>query len=302
MAKRFWIIAAVAAAAFTARADTVFFKDGSQLDGRVSYPNPNAVKLTVKTGSMTFPVTDVQSVEENDKEGNYDLNKAYARKHNDWLQERTGLNREQREEVRKMVVLLASADEAVRERARQDLLAYNEHTSLFKYFESSLPYMRGHTGPDIMRLMVTVDPERSKQTLQVRVHDLAPRNRAEALRLTGQVMKEEGLETLAKGVKDHAPEVCIAAAAALADIGDKRASKVLLAGLDNQDRQVQNACGQALARIWANEAGTDAPDSPAEWKAFVQQRAVSVPDPLEPAALQPLIDPADEHFREYVDE
>ncbi|MCP4642518.1 MAG: HEAT repeat domain-containing protein [bacterium] len=293
----------VVATALVAGADTVHFKDGSKLNGTVSRPNPNCVMLEVNGGRMVFPVSQVASVEENDAEGTYSLNEIRARKHNDIMRDRTGLTREQRDQVRSIVAQLNKDDPMVVKEARDQLLALGRELPVHKYLGACLPYMRGPRVPEMMQLMVEMDPEGSERMLLIRSQDLTPTNRAKALELIGTTMKEKGVERLAQGMIDQDREIQVTAAHALGEVGDKRASLALLEGVDSNSDRVFNASRNALAKLWSTDSTKVNFETADEWHQFIQAKAPKIADVVDPSALTPLVVPdPEEGLREYVDE
>jgi HEAT repeats len=287
----------------SAQADTVYFKDGSKLDGVATRPNDNCVAIRVGSATMSFPASQVVNIESNDNEGTYTLDQIRAKHHNDVMLERTGLNREQRDQARKVVVGLDSDDPKVRRAAREKLKAMGEQMPMFKYLGSCLPYMRGPRVPEMMQVMCELDPKQAQNMLMVRSQDITPLNRAKALELIGATMKEKGTERVAQGLVDHEPAIQISAARTLGDVGDKRASLALTKGLESNDERVRNACKSALTRLWSSENTKVEFQSTADWKNYVNQQASRMGDAIDPARLQPLIVPdPEEGIREYVDE
>jgi hypothetical protein len=286
-----------------AQADTVYFTDGTKLDGAVTRPNPNSVAITVGKGRMVFPVTQVARVEENDKAGIYDLNEYRARQHNDIMQQRTGLTREQRDEVRKLVTELENADPRLQKAARDNLLVYNKTVPVFKYLESCLPYMRGQRVPEMMEVMCAIDPKRAEQVLMQRSQDVTPLNRAKALELIGATMKEKGVERIAQGLVDQDSEIQIAAANTLGSVGDRGASYALLKGLESSNERVRNASLNALAKLWSTESTKVEFETASQWREYVDARRGQLEKVVDAAKLEPLIkvQPGEEPI-EYVDE
>ena len=304
MARRWYVCwSALLILGASAHSDTVFFKDGSKLDGTATRPNDNCVALTVGNATMTFPASQVASVEKNDNKGTYTLDQIRAKRHNDLMLERTGLTREQRDAARKVVVGLDSDDPKMRRAAREQLKQMGKQMPIFKYLNACLPYMRGARVPEMMHVMCELDPKNAQNMLMVRSQDITPLNRAKALELIGATMKEKGTERVAQGLVEQEPAIQISAAHTLGQVGDKRASLALAKGLESNDERVRNACKTALTRLWSTESTKVEFKSTSDWKNYVSQRSAQMGKAIDPAGLQPLIVPdPEEGIREYVDE
>ncbi len=271
--------------AAVAAADTVRLRDGSTFDGVVSRSDSNGVVLQMGGGTVSLPAADVVSIEKNDKKGDTNkLSRVTGQKHNDSLFERTGLTREQRDTVRDAIEPLWSPDEAQRNAARKKLVEMGRQMPVFQFIETTMPYAKGLVVPELMQVLVDIDPKRAKNVLIQHVEDLDPGNRAKALKLIASYKQAEDLDTLARGVKDPDNSVRVAAVEALAKSGDPRTTPALIEGLRANDPRVQNAARTALSLLWQTELKTTE-----EWAGFWSSRAGNVKDPIDPAKLAPLV-------------
>lgn len=276
---------------FVSPADTVRFKDGTTIDGVVSKPNQDVVTIKVGGGVVSVPACDVESIETNEKKGETGTTRdiAYMRR-TKFLEERTGLNRAQRDAARDTIALLWSPDEAARNAARDKLVAMGSEMPIFQFIEASLPYSKGNVVPELMRVLVQLDPKRAKQTLSQRSEDVDPRNRAQALELmAGYDNAAESTEVFVRGMVDPVPGVQMAAATALAAAAGKRATPALLGGLHSADLKVQNTCKEALSRIWSTPEAKVEFNTAQEWSNFWASRRAGVDNPVDSSNAQPLV-------------
>lgn len=296
MRRPLWLttVAAMLVIAAAANGDTVFFKDGSSLDGRASQPNPNSVRIEFGDGnSMTFMASEVERIERNDKmpRGGLQRENPLAAQRQQELFERTGLTAEQRAEVRALLQELKSEASETRVNAHRKLVARGQDMNVFQFLEVSLPYLTKIYVPGVLQVLVDLDTERALPVLTDRAHDVVPESRGMALELLGRVQARDRLDVIARGMVDHDPVVQISAAKGFAHAGDKRATPVLLEGMKSNDRRVQNACQSALAAIWSTPERTVAFESPDEWRSYWAGHAGGVSNALSPAGVKPLIEP-----------
>jgi len=286
-----WVLfAAIPFLLSNASGDTVKFKDGSSVDGIVTQPNPDTIIIQVGKAKMTFTNAEVESVEKNDKKGEEGKTiDMVAKRHNDYIEQRTGLSREQRDAVRKLTGSLRSEDEAERNAARRKLVEMGKSARVFDYIETSLPFVTGAAVPQLMQTLVEMDPERAANVVAQRVGDLDPRNRGKAIELMATYKKPENTETIARGIVDLDPNVRVAAAHALASCGDKAVTPALIKGLSDPDPRVQNASRSALQSLWSDGGTTVDFTKPEEWNTFWSSKSGNVKNAVDATKLAPLI-------------
>ncbi|MBN2307378.1 MAG: HEAT repeat domain-containing protein [Candidatus Hydrogenedentes bacterium] len=279
-----------------ARADTIHFVDGSTLNGKVSYPNANAVALEFNGSRVVFPATDIESVEENDvveNPGVRSLN-PYADAHNKAMLEQTGLTAAQRREVRRLVEPLSSPDPRERATAREQLIAKAKEIELWDYLALCVPSMGMRYVPEVLRVLCELDPVKARKLLTETVEHTCPVHRGSALAMLGMVGTREDTDLIVRGLVDSDEVVQVSAARALAALRDPRATPALIAVLDKASPRVRQDCSVALSRIWSSE---DAPvefETASEWSAFWQERAGTVAGPVSLNSLKPLSIPLPE--------
>lgn len=271
-----------------ASADTLFFKDGSSLDGKVSQPNPNVYVLEVEGGRLSFQTEEVDRFEVNDKAGS---GRVYAagpkqQEHEAQRQSVTGLTAEQIEEAFVIMKPFSSEDANEVAMAQERLIAMHGRVDLMKFLEAAAQSTSSRSMPALLDTMVKIDPERAKETLVAKSFDPAPASRAKALELLGRTAAtDEDVATVARGMVDNEPEVQLAAAAGIAESGDKRATPALIKGLESADSKVRNASAAALEKVW----GTNAGDNADAWRRYWSGQAAGVKGAVSADTLEPLI-------------
>lgn len=199
--------------------------------------------------------------------------------------------------------MLETDDPVARENARNELKALSGEMPIYKYLDASLPYTHGQRVAEMMQVMAELDPESAKGMLMNRSQDPNPVNRAKSLTLMARVMKGEALERIAQGMVDTDSQIQIASVEAMAAVGDKRASLVLLEGVKNQDERVRNASKLALSRLWSTENGNVEFNSLEEWQSFLDGQRAQMPKAVDPTTLKPLVQPQEgQEGIVYVDE
>jgi HEAT repeat protein len=86
---------------------------------------------------------------------------------------------------------------------------------------------------------------------------------------------------------DPEPQVQASTALTIAQAGLKAATPALIQGLRSTDPGVQNASRTALQRLWSSSSA----NTPDEWDSYWRGQAQSVPEPIDPATLAPLVTP-----------
>lgn len=76
---------------------------------------------------------------------------------------------------------------------------------------------------------------------------------------------------------------------ALAFIGARSATPLLIANLDHANPRVQNASREALSRLWGAEERPVAFDTAGEWARFWQDNKSGVQGALMPGEVRPLV-------------
>lgn len=281
--------ALTAMAASTASADTIFFRDGTTLDGKASRPHPNVVHLEVPGGNLSFPASSVLRIEENDKVGRYTLHtNPHTVRHITYMEDATGLTAEEKEEVFLLMAPLNSDDSAERHRAMQAVLAKAEQIDLVPFLTHLTTSVTERYLPQVLEILVTVDPARGRDVVREHLAQQHPLSRASAIELLARAAGPEEVDTVARGLVDPEPEVQVATAQVVADHGLTAATPALIEGLESPYARVRVAADQALRRLW------DAPDgkSPDGWRAHWQTEGNAAAG-VDVARLEPLLEKDD---------
>lgn len=287
---RWMAAAALVLAPCLAGADTIFFKDGTSLDGKVSQPHPNIVRLDFESGHMVFPASSVLRIEENDRMGVRPLRvNPHTERHNERMREKTGLTGDEQAELFQLMRPLNSEDSAERNRAVQAILAVAEEKDIVDFLAHVTTSTTERYLPQMLDILGQVDPARAREVSESHLTQQHPANRGAALSQLARTAGAEVTPTLAQGLVDHDPEVQVTAAQSIGLVGAREATPALLAALQDPDLRVRTASEQALQRLW----GVNQDKSPQEWQAHWNQNQASVSSPINPAALEPLVEEED---------
>lgn len=296
--KRSGLIAlSFAALALPAVADTIYFKDGSSLSGTVLREDTTHVVLKLPQGRMTFPVEDVERVEEDDnppsaKPAPPDT-PMDAEEPAPALRE---LDKEDRRRLRLMLNDLLSTDAAARNAARQRIERFGQDRDLFPFLERALPYMPDRQSVEVLQLLTNLDPQRAKPVLESAARSRLEDNRAKALALLASTNKDtkepnpELVQLFAQGVLDEAAEVQLAGIQGLQQLNDKRVTPVLVHALGSPDPRVRSASLHALKALWPDAAVQQGLDSPEAWRTFLSRAGDEVRSTFDPQHIEPLVD------------
>jgi len=288
--KKMLILAAILFAMPWAFADTVYFSDGSFLDGVVTYPDSATITIDIGTRKLSFSTNLVSRVESNSKTGDESqVTEALAKQQKVALEIRTGMTEEQRDRVREAMSPLWSADEAERNAAHKKLADLNKELPVFQYIDASLPYTKGTIAPELLRVLTELDSAEAKDVLSRYTINTDPGIRATVIELLATYKNADDVGTIADGIIDLDASVRIRAAHALGACGFKTATPVLLKGLDSADEQLQNACKAALAQIWSSDSDAANLSTPDQWKQFWEAKSASVENAIDPANLTLLV-------------
>ena len=282
----------------TAFADTVYFPDGTTLDGKVTHPNANCIAVESGSGKMIFQANRVERIEENDKTGTIDLGKTspWTIKIEKEMREKTGMSQEQREEIVRIIDRLASEDANDRALSIRRLVALQQEVDVFKFLENTMSSYGARTKPGVLEVLVALNREKGIPIVRSCATDQVASNRAAALKIMGEAKDIASLETIARGMVDVDESVRVAAATALAATGSKRTSPLLIGGLDSLDKRVVNACMVALSALWSTEDNRVQFDSADGWKQYWAERSATVPEPIRVAELEPLFVPDPDQY------
>ena len=279
-------------------ADTVVFKDGTEVNGKIHELNAHSIALETGGGRMVIQRSELLRTETNDLMGSGDRfqhMRSRAELREAALTKRTGLDKEQRARVRGLIRPLQSTNPAEQAEAIKALVAMDKEVGIYNYLLGYLPHLSDRFAPGVLEAMVGMDPERAAAT--VRAQTASPRfvQRAKAVELMGRMKDTAHLDTIARGMLDPSSTVQVAAAEGLGYAADQRATPVLIEGLSSADRRLQNASRRALSRIWSTDQSVLDFGSREEWERFWQDRRHGVTGAIDPATLKPLVAPIREN-------
>lgn len=288
---------AVMASAIASYADTIYFKDGSSLDGTVTREGRSRVVLQLPQGRMTFPMSDVDRIEDNDKQAPPDAQADTTGRDSATEQPPhvlRELDRQGKRELREMLDGLLVNNPAGRDAARQRIQRFGEEHDLFPFLERALPYMPDRQSVEVLQVLSDLDARRAKHVLEKSAQSHLDKNRAKALTLLGATQGEadspDDLTLFARGVLDDAPEVQLAGIQALHAANDKRATPVLVHALTSPDRRVQSASLKALKALWADANFERNLDSADAWRMLLTLADEDVQTTFDPQRLEPLVE------------
>ncbi|GMV93348.1 MAG: hypothetical protein AMXMBFR82_31260 [Candidatus Hydrogenedentota bacterium] len=279
--------------AVAASADTVYFPDGTTVDGVVTEVNANCIAIESGGGRMLVQTNRIARVEKNDKTGTLNVSKTspWTVKIEKEMREKTGMTQEQREEIVRIIDRLAAEDNNERALSIKRLVALQQEVDVFKFLVNTMSSYGARTKPGVLEVLMAINRDDAIPVVRSCATDQVPSNRAAALKIMGEAKDVASLETIARGMVDIDESVRVAAAAALAATGSKRATPLLIDGLDNLDKRVVNACMMALTSLWSTEESPVKFDAPEGWKSFWAERETSVAEPIRIAQLEPLFVP-----------
>lgn len=280
--------------------DTFTLNNGITFDGKVVEESSDGI-YTIKTGSniLKYRKEEIQSIEKNDKTGEINLEEAQK----EWeekdklLTEKTGLNKDQRAQVEAFISRMQWGEEIDRVSAKNGLLELQKSMNIFPYLEYYLPSYSPTTTPYILEILFKIDKNRTIKILRDRIFDPAPMIRSKVIELLAVVKDVESYNLIIRGLVDPDPDVCIMTNYAVAHIGLKSVTPVLIENLNNPDLRIVNSSKEALNNIWKTELNGKKLESIEEWKTFWEQHKNEIKDSIvNKKDIEPLIDKNFQYF------
>lgn len=284
----------------TAGADTLTLLSGVQVHGKIVQQDDAAFVLDVGGRQIRYPANAVAKSETNDRTGVLDkeaLRRRAAEREAEMLA-LTGLTAAERRRVKALMQEMLSEDNRVATEARQTLVTMGESKDVFKYLEHYVQGLSPRFVAPVLDALVLLNPDKSRPILRDQASNVDAGVRAKALSLLGRVKDADSIRLICRGLVDHADEVKVAAAEALAALGAEEATPLLLANLSAADRRVQNSALTALRQVWSGETPAAELESADSWREFWKAKADSVPDAVSATGVQPLVEPG----AQFVDE
>ncbi len=283
-----------------ALSDTVYLKNGVRFDGVVMQRPDGNYQVKAGRRTLVYRPSEVESIEKNEKTGEFDREAAVARweERNAELTELTGLTAEQRTTVEDLMYRLQRSDPAERKAVRDKLISLQQEMDVFKFLAWRMPGVSHRLSPWVLEAMFYVEPGRALRHLREQATHTYYGTRAKSLELLGRLGDSESVQLMARGLLDHAQDVQIMAAYALANARARQATPALIETLKNPDLRVSNASREALQALWAEQVDANAPPRTVdEWQAVWAANAGGW-EAVALNGLQPLIDPEHEFQNE----
>ncbi len=280
--------------------DTFTLKNGITFDGKVVEESSDGV-YTIKVGEriLKYLKEEILTVEKNNKTGEINIDE--ARK--EWeekdklLTEKTGLNKDQRAQIEAFINKIQWGEEFDRVSAKNELLELQKSMNIFSYLEYYLPSYAPTTTPHILEILFKIDKNRTIKILREKIMDSAPTVRGKAIELLAVAKDVESYNLIIRGLVDPDLDVCIITNYAIAHIGLKSVTPVLLENLNNPEPRIVNSSKEALNNLWKTELNGKKLDSIEEWKSFWEQHKNEVKDSIiYKKDIEPLIDKDFQYF------
>ena len=264
-------------------ADTFTLKNGITFDGKIIEESSNGI-YTIQVGKKIFKYTkdEIANIEKNDKTGEINLDDAQK----EWeqkdklLTEKTGLNKEQRAAVEALISKIQWGEEVDRVTAKNSLLELQKTMDIFPYLEYYLPSYSPTTTPYILEILFKINKDKTIKILREKILDSAPTVRGKAIELMAIAKDIESYPLIIRGLVDPDTDVCIITNYAIAHIGLKSVTPVLIENLNHPEPRIANSSKEALNNLWKAELNNKKIDSLEEWKSFWEQHKNEVTEPI----------------------
>lgn len=277
-----------------AAADTLYLKDGVQIDGKISAMPNGLYQVRIGDRTILYRESEVDRVEQNERTGRIDRQEALRRwaEQDKQLTEQFGLSAEQRRKVDALLYKLQREEERVG--ARNQLIAMQQEHDILPYLAFRFTEVSHRLSPWVLETLAYIDARRVLETIRGAVLHPYFGTRAKAIELLGMLQDKASVELVARGLVDHKPEVQFPTAYALANLGAKEATPALTDLLGSTDQRVRNASLDALQKLWAAELGDAKPEQAEQWAEIWKSHAISVGKSISLDGLLPLVAPEEE--------
>jgi len=281
-------------------ADTFTLKNGITFDGKIIEESSNGI-YTIQVGKKIFKYTkdEIAHIEKNDKTGEINLDEAKK----EWeekdklLTEKTGLNKDQRAAVEALISRIQWGEEVDRVTAKNSLLELQKTMDIFPYLEYYLPSYSPTATPYILEILFKINKDKTIKILREKIIDSAPTVRGKAIELLAIAKDIESYHLIIRGLVDPDTDVCIITNYAIAHIGLKSVTPVLIENLNHPEPRIANSSKEALNNLWKVELNNKKIDNIEEWKSFWEQHKNTITDPIiYKKDLEPLIDKDFQYF------
>ncbi len=276
-----------------ALADTIHMQSGVKFDGVVLREEGDRLVVQVDKRTVRVQKNEVATVEKNDKDGSFNREaaKQAAAERDRQITEETGLTAEERRAIDEHLRALTDPDPVVRGEAKRALLAMASEKNLFPYLEKMLVSMLPWSVPAVLSILAEVDPTAAQPIIRSFTTATEENARAAAVELLGITLDKASLSLMMRGLLDHTVVVRLAACTALAAIGAKEATPMLIDNLSHADLSVKKYAHEALSAIWSEGETKVAFDAVEEWNTFWEGQRANTPGTVDIQSLEPLVPP-----------
>ena len=275
-------------------ADTFLLNGEVTVHGKLLRSDDKFHYIDIGGRQKRLPKKSVKLVEKNDKDGSFDLQaaKKRAEERQQQITEETGLAKEQRDEIARLILTLNSDDSLKKGDARRKLAEMCQDAKVYTYIANQVPSEAPHFMVELLAILAQADPVRTQPLLQEFATYMEQNVRAECLELLGLMRDAPSLTLMMRGMLDHESVVILAACSALTALGAKEATPLLLDKFNHADLRVQNFAREALAILWKTELGDKKPfETLGDWQQFWNEQSASVQKTVNLETLEPLVPP-----------
>jgi len=263
--------------------DTFTLKNGITFDGKIVDESSDGI-YTIQVGEKIFKYTkdEVANIQKNDKTGEINLDEAKK----EWeqkdklLTEKTGLNKDQRAQVEALISRIQWGEEIDRVTAKNGLLELQKTMDIFPYLEYYLPSYSPTTTPHILEILFKINKDKTIKILREKIFDSAPTVREKSIELLSIAKDMESYNLIIRGLVDPDINVCITTNYAIAHIGLKSVTPVLIENLNHPEPRIVNSSKETLNNLWKIELNGKKLNSIEEWKTFWEEHKNEVKDSI----------------------
>ncbi len=239
----------------------------------------------------------ILKMETNDRTGTPDdpAHRAEREQLRETLAQKKGVSYEEQLAIREVLVRLIDEDAQVQDQARRELTAMSKRVDVMQFLHAELPSLNSAFIPPVLEVMVAIDAVKALDTLRASAaHPHAPA-RAKAISLLARLRDSESAELAARGLIDEEARVIAASALALGQLGEVRATPILIGLLERPSPMVRRTAQRGLEELWLEapfDAEEDAiPEDAATWQTIWLANQAGVPQPYDASKMMPLVPP-----------
>lgn len=211
--------------------------------------------------------------------------------------ERTGATQAQRQQFRELLSNMEQADRQALTKIRSQLISLNREADVWQYISSRVMSQPEKTLKELLSIMGEIKPEETRDYAKGMATEKDPALRVHAIEYLAAAQDKPDIKTIgliARGMIDNSTNVRIATAEALAKFGDRRATAVLINGLDSPNYKVRDASEAALKTIWPDNTAVQNAANLGTLKDALSAQAGLIIDTIKPQSLTTLFDPNSE--------